>query len=77
MATIQVVLDDHLLELTDKLAKKRRVNRSALIREALTAHLKRLHYQALERQEREAYRRRPEDLEEISRWERVADWPDD
>jgi metal-responsive CopG/Arc/MetJ family transcriptional regulator len=77
MATIQVVLDDHLLEITDKLARRRRVNRSALIREALRAHLKRLHYQALEKQEREAYRRRPDDREEASRWERVADWPDD
>jgi metal-responsive CopG/Arc/MetJ family transcriptional regulator len=77
VATIQVVLDDHLLEMADKLARQRNVNRSALIREALRAHLKRLHYQALEKQERDAYRRRPDDLEEVSRWERVADWPDD
>jgi metal-responsive CopG/Arc/MetJ family transcriptional regulator len=77
VARIQVVLDDRLLELTDRIAKKRRVNRSALIREALSAHLKRLHYQALEEQEREAYRRRPDDVEETSRWARVADWPED
>jgi metal-responsive CopG/Arc/MetJ family transcriptional regulator len=77
MATIQVVLDDRLLELTDRIAKKRQVNRSALIREALSAHLRRLHYQALEDQEREAYRRRPDGVEETSRWEKVADWPED
>ncbi len=76
MATIQVVIDDALLELADKLAKQQRVNRSALIREALRAHLKRLHYQELERQERAAYRQRPDDLDEVRRWERVADWPD-
>jgi metal-responsive CopG/Arc/MetJ family transcriptional regulator len=77
MATIQVVLDDDLLKHADEIAKRRRVNRSALIREALRAYLKRLHYRALEDQEREAYRRRPDDPEEASRWERVADWPDD
>jgi len=77
MATIQVVLDDALLELADKLAKKQRVNRSALIREALRAHLKKLRYQELERQERDAYRREPDGLDEVRAWERVADWPDD
>lgn len=77
MATIQVVLDDDLLELTDMLAEKRHLNRSALIREALRAHLKKLHYEELERQEHEAYRRRPEDAAEVAQWERVADWPDD
>ncbi len=77
MATIQVVLDDTLLRLADETAKKQRVNRSALIREALRLHLKRLRYEELERQEREAYRRKPDDLDEVRRWERVADWPDD
>ncbi len=77
MATIQVVLDDALLALADKLAKQQRVNRSALIREALRAHLKRLRYQELERQEREAYQQKPDDFDEVRRWERVADWPDD
>jgi metal-responsive CopG/Arc/MetJ family transcriptional regulator len=77
MATIQVVLDDALLKLADQLAKKQRVNRSALIRDALRAHLKKLRYQELERQECEAYQRQPEDLDEVAAWERVADWPDD
>jgi metal-responsive CopG/Arc/MetJ family transcriptional regulator len=77
MATIQVVLDDVLLELADKVAKRQRVNRSALIREALRSHLKKLRYKELERQEHEAYQRQPDDVEEVSRWERVADWPAD
>jgi metal-responsive CopG/Arc/MetJ family transcriptional regulator len=77
MATIQVVLDDALLELADKLAKQRNVNRSALIREALRSYLKRLRYRELERKERLAYERTPDDLDEVRRWERVADWPDD
>jgi metal-responsive CopG/Arc/MetJ family transcriptional regulator len=77
MATIQFVLDDSLLELADRFAKRQRINRSALIREALRAHLKKLRYAELENQERAAYEQRPDDLNEVSRWERVADWPDD
>ncbi len=77
MATIQVVLDDALLQIADRFAKQQRVNRSALIREALRAHLKKLRYQELERQERDAYERQPDDLDEVARWERVADWPPD
>ncbi len=77
MAIIQVVLGDALLELADRLAKRQRINRSALIREALRTHLKRLRYAELENQERAAYEQRPDDLDEVRRWERVADWPDD
>jgi metal-responsive CopG/Arc/MetJ family transcriptional regulator len=42
METIQVVLDSKLLKAADFAAKRRKVNRSALIREALQQHLKRL-----------------------------------
>ena len=77
MATIQVVLDDALLELADELAEKRSVNRSALIREALRAYLKKARFQELERQESLAYKQRPDDADDARRWERVADWPDD
>ncbi|GMR21893.1 MAG: hypothetical protein BMS9Abin37_0214 [Acidobacteriota bacterium] len=77
MATIQVVLDDALLELADTVAKQQRINRSALIREALRTHLKRLRYREMEQRERAAYEQTPDDLDEARRWERVADWPDD
>ena len=77
MATIQVVLDEALLELADELAGKRKVNRSALIREALRSYLKQMRFQELEREESLAYERQPDDLDEAQRWERVADWPDD
>ena len=77
MATIQVVLDDALLQIADRFAKQQKVNRSALIREALRVHLKKLYYQELERPERDAYERQPDDLNEVARWERVADWPSD
>ncbi|MGH9323686.1 MAG: ribbon-helix-helix domain-containing protein [Vicinamibacteria bacterium] len=77
MATIQVVIDDRLLEAADRLAKRNRVNRSALFREALRAYLKKQHYRELERREREAYEKYPDSLEEVALWERVAAWPED
>ena len=48
MQTIQVVMDEKLLRAANQAAKKRKVNRSALIREALTEHLHRLHIAELE-----------------------------
>jgi metal-responsive CopG/Arc/MetJ family transcriptional regulator len=77
VATIQVVIDDRLLEAADKLARRNRMNRSALFREALRTYLKRQHYRELERREREAYEKRPDDVKEVAVWERVAVWPDD
>jgi Arc/MetJ-type ribon-helix-helix transcriptional regulator len=42
METIQVVLGSKLLRATDVAARRGKLNRSALIREALRAHLKNL-----------------------------------
>jgi len=49
---------------------------NALVREALRQHLRRLEILALEEQEREGYRRIPQDLAEFQVWEAVA-WPED
>jgi metal-responsive CopG/Arc/MetJ family transcriptional regulator len=77
MATIQVVIEDRLLRAADRMAKKRQVNRSALFREALRAYLKNAHFRDLERREREAYERTPEDPSEVALWEGVAAWPEE
>ena len=53
METIQVVLDEDLLRAADRVAKRTKVNRSALVRAALREYLKRIHYQELERRDRE------------------------
>ena len=44
METIQVVLDAKLLKAADSAAKRQKVNRSALIRQALEEHLQRCVY---------------------------------
>jgi metal-responsive CopG/Arc/MetJ family transcriptional regulator len=75
METIQVVMETGLLKATDRAARKLKVNRSALIRDAVREHLERLHTRQLELQEREAYERIPDDPGEFAAWDRVAAWP--
>jgi metal-responsive CopG/Arc/MetJ family transcriptional regulator len=77
METIQVVLDEKLLKAADLAAKREKVNRSALIREALTEHLKRLHIRDLEDRDRRGYRAKPQPKAEYAPWEDAAAWPDD
>jgi metal-responsive CopG/Arc/MetJ family transcriptional regulator len=59
MATIQVVIEDALLKATDRAVRRLKVNRSALIRDALREHLKRLGARENERRDREGYARQP------------------
>jgi metal-responsive CopG/Arc/MetJ family transcriptional regulator len=66
METIQVVLDSKLLQAADRAARRKKSNRSALIREALRAYLKRLDLIALEEeQERAGYERTPQQESEL------------
>ncbi len=77
METIQVVLDSKLLKAADVAAKRRKVNRSALIRHALQEHLKRLRILDLEEQDRRGDEARPQKKAEIKAWEDAAVWPKD
>ena len=76
METIQVVLDSELLKAADSAARRARVNRSALVRQALREHLRRLKVEELEARERRAYQEQPQDIEEVERWAGVAVWPE-
>jgi metal-responsive CopG/Arc/MetJ family transcriptional regulator len=75
METIQVVMEGGLVKAANQAARRLKVNRSALIRDALREHLKRLHYRELERQERDAYERVPDDPAEFAVWDKVTAWP--
>ena len=77
MATIQIVLDNELLEAADKAAKTGNVNRSALIRQALQTHLKRLQILEAEERERRAYQAKPQREDEYLPWVEAAVWPED
>jgi metal-responsive CopG/Arc/MetJ family transcriptional regulator len=77
METIQIVLDPDLLRAADRAVRKLKTNRSALFREALRAHLKRLDTRDKERRDREGYLRYPDLKDDPAVWDQVADWPDD
>ncbi len=77
METIQVVLDSKLLRATEVAARRAKVNRSALIREALRSHLKNLEIREREQRDRKGYEAGPRDSAELSGWEREAIWPEE
>ena len=76
METIQIVLNAELLRATDGAARRARVNRSALVREALREYLKRLETRELEGRDRAGYQKHPDDLTEATDWEQLAAWPE-
>ena len=75
METIQVVMEAGLRKAADRAARRLKTNRSALIRDAVREHLRRLRTRELEEQERDAYERVPDDPEEFAVWDKVAAWP--
>ncbi len=75
METIQVVLDEKLLQAADRAARRTKRNRSALVRDALREHLRRLEVRAREERDRQGYTRRPQTGEEPAVWEAEATWP--
>lgn len=77
METIQVVIDEKLLQASDRAAKKAKLNRSELIRLALREHLQRMHILEAEQQDQRGYEKLPQSkTSEESVWEAEAVWPE-
>ena len=74
MQTIQVVVEADLLQEADLAAKKHNMNRSALIRDALRDHLKRMRTLDLEEEECLAYQRIPASREDEVALVEIATW---
>ncbi len=74
--TIQIVLDTELRIAADRAARRCRLNRSQLVREALREYLQRLEIKAREERDREGYRKAPPVPEEAQAWESEAAWPE-
>ena len=72
-----MVLEADLLKAADKAVRKLKTNRSALFREALREHLKRIESAEREKRDREGYERYPDLVDQPAVWDRVADWPDE
>ena len=75
METIQVVLDKKLLKATDLAARQTKRNRSALVRDALREHLRRLEVRALEERDRAGYTTPAKTRDTLLKWEAEAVWP--
>jgi len=75
METIQIVLDKRLLHAADQAARQTKRNRSALVRDALREHLRRLEVRANEERDREGYSKQPHAPDEPLVWETEAAWP--
>lgn len=75
METVQIVLDKKLLRAADQAARRTKRNRSALVRDALREHLRRLAIRELEGRDRAGYSSRCQANDESSPWEAEAVWP--
>ena len=76
MRTIQMTLDDELVDAVDKLVKKLKTTRSAFARKALRAAIKQANINALEKKHKRGYERYPTGKSEFSVWESEQDWGD-
>lgn len=70
MKTIQITLDDDLVEAVDHASKQLHTNRSAFTRQALREALARLNLEQLEREHRQGYERQPVAADEFSAFNR-------
>lgn len=77
MQIVQIVLDKKLLQAADQAAKRKKQNRSALVRDALREHLHRLQLRTSEDRDREGYSRHPQADVEARGWESEAMWPEE
>jgi metal-responsive CopG/Arc/MetJ family transcriptional regulator len=75
METVQIVLDKELLQAADRVARRTKRNRSALVRDALREHLRRLEVLSSEMRDREGYSKHPQARQEAHLWEAEAAWP--
>jgi metal-responsive CopG/Arc/MetJ family transcriptional regulator len=74
MRTVQLTIDENLLEEVDAAVRKAGTSRSAFTRKALRQALDRSREEALERKHREGYRRKPARASEFKPWENEQSW---
>ena len=76
MKTVQMTLDEDLVDRVDRAARKLGTSRSAFTRDALKAALMRLRSRELERKHRAGYERHPVKAGEFDAWVDEQAWPD-
>ena len=77
MRTIQMTLDDGLVEDVDAVVKKLKTTRSAFTRKALKEALRQVNIAMLEKSHKKGYERFPVENTEFSVWESEQEWGDE
>lgn len=77
MKTVQMTLDDELVEAVDEVVRKLGTSRSAFTRQALDRALAQVRIEEQERRHRKGYSQNPVADQEFSVWEEEQDWGDD
>jgi metal-responsive CopG/Arc/MetJ family transcriptional regulator len=76
MRTVQMTLDEQLVDRVDRAARKLKKSRSAFARDALRDALSRLSTLEKEGQHRQGYKTSPVAAGEFDDWTREQVWPD-
>ncbi len=74
MKTVQMTLDEDLLQAVDKVVQRLGTTRSSFTREALRAAIRKNQVAELERRHREGYKRKPVKPGEFDIWENEQVW---
>ena len=74
MRTVQMTLEEELVDAVDRVARKLGTTRSGFTREALRTALARSKEREKERKHREGYLRKPPTQGEFQAWEREQVW---
>ena len=77
MKTIQMTLDENLVNAVDRVSKELRTSRSAFTRKALQEALVRYKLEQLEHKHRRGYEQNPVATDEFSVWETEQSWGDE
>ena len=77
MRTIQMTLDDDLVENVDRISKQLNTSRSAFTRQALREALAKYEIKEMEQRHVEGYKQHPVNLDEFSIWEDEQVWGDE
>lgn len=77
MKTVQMTIDDDLVNAVDRVSKQLHTSRSAFTRMALREALDRHSIKKQESRHREGYKRHPATADEFSVWETEQAWGDE
>jgi len=76
MKTVQMTLDDELVDAVDAVVKRLHTSRSAFTRKALRDAMENIRIKQQEEKHKAGYQRKPVQVSEFSVWESEQQWPE-